>query len=468
MSFDLKPYPEYRDSGLPWLGKIPAHWQIVRNGRLFSQRNETGYPDLPILEVSLKTGVRIRDFTDSNRKQVMANRGGYKKAAKGDIAYNMMRMWQGAVGVAPVDGLVSPAYVVAKPFPEIDSKYYAYLFRTTTYMNEVNKYSHGIVTDRNRLYWDEFKQMPSVFPTLSEQTEIANFLDYSARQVRAFIRTKQRVIEHLKEQKQAVIQRAVTRGIEPNVRLSPSGISWIGDIPVGWELRRLKYLVTNVNDQTGDRDVTEAYIRLEDVESWTGRIRLPEGPVEFESQVKRFKAGDILFGKLRPYLAKITRPHFNGVCVGEFLVLRQHAFEISPDFLEVKLRSPQIIDLVNSSTFGAKMPRAEWSFIGNLYICFPPIPLEHQKILRKIEEDTRQLQNAIDGASKQIEVLREYRARLIAEILTGKLDVRKSQLPALEETMAEGVLSGEPGISGDYIEEKVEPELVEETVDADE
>lgn len=164
MTGGLKPYPEYRESGLPWLGRIPAHWDVRRNGRLFSQRNETGFADLPILEVSLKTGMRVRNFGDGKRKQIMTDHAKYKRAVRADIAYNMMRLWQGAVGVAPVDGLVSPAYVVANPHLGVDSRYYAYLFRISAYMEEVNKYSHGIVTDRNRLYWDEFKQMPSVFP----------------------------------------------------------------------------------------------------------------------------------------------------------------------------------------------------------------------------------------------------------------------------------------------------------------
>ena len=137
----LKSYPSYRNSGLPWLGAIPEHWDVRRNGRLFAERVETGFEDLPILEVSLRTGVRVRDMENGARKQQMADRGKYKRAAKGDVAYNMMRMWQGAVGVAPADGLISPAYVVARPFPEVDPRYYTYLFRTSAYMREVNKFS---------------------------------------------------------------------------------------------------------------------------------------------------------------------------------------------------------------------------------------------------------------------------------------------------------------------------------------
>ena len=145
-----KRYSAYKPSGLEWLEEVPKHWEMVRNGRLFIQRKEIGFPELPILEVSLKTGIRIRDFKNPDRKQAMSDRSMYKRAAKGDIAYNMMRMWQGAVGLTPVDGLVSPAYVVAKPMAGTEPRYYDALFRTRKYMAEVDKFSRGIVKDRNR------------------------------------------------------------------------------------------------------------------------------------------------------------------------------------------------------------------------------------------------------------------------------------------------------------------------------
>ncbi|MFO0429530.1 MAG: restriction endonuclease subunit S, partial [Planctomyces sp.] len=123
-------------------------WRTVRNGSLFLQRNETNFPLLPILEVSLRTGVRIRNFETSNRKQVMSDFSKYKRAVSGDLAYNMMRMWQGAVGVAPVDGLVSPAYVVARPFPTTNAQYYRTQFRMDLYLGEIDGVSRGIVKDR--------------------------------------------------------------------------------------------------------------------------------------------------------------------------------------------------------------------------------------------------------------------------------------------------------------------------------
>jgi type I restriction enzyme, S subunit len=259
---DLKPYPEYKKSDLPWLSKIPVHWRVVRNGSLFAQRNQTAFAHLPILEVSLKTGIRVRDFENSLRKQVMSDLEKYKRAAKGDLAYNMMRMWQGAVGVAPVDGLVSPAYVVARPFTEVAARYYSYLFRTDLYMSEVDAYSRGIVKDRNRLYWDQFKQMVSPAPRLDEQITIVRFLDHANRRIERYIRAKKKLIALLNEQKQAVIHRAVTRGLDPNVRLKPSGISWLGDIPEHWEVRPLKSLLDKMDYGTSENLGSDGKIRV--------------------------------------------------------------------------------------------------------------------------------------------------------------------------------------------------------------
>jgi type I restriction enzyme, S subunit len=198
VSAKLRPYPEYRDSGVDWLGRVPAHWDVVRNGRLFAQRNETGFPDLPILEVSLRTGVRVRDM-ESGRKQQMADRSKYKRAAHGDIAYNIMRMWQGAVGVAPCDGLISPAYVVARPLEGVNSRFYTYLFRTKAYMREVDFASHGIVPDRNRLYWQYFKPLLSPAPPHNEQRRIADFLDAYTAQAQRLVAAKRRTIAVLVE-----------------------------------------------------------------------------------------------------------------------------------------------------------------------------------------------------------------------------------------------------------------------------
>lgn len=204
----LAPYPNYAPSGLPWAPQIPEGWQVQRNGRLFSHRVETGYPDLPILEVSLRTGVRVRDMVNGKRKQVMSAKENYKRAAKGDIAYNMMRMWQGAVGPAPTDGLVSPAYVVVRPHAGVNTAYFSYLFRTAAYMQEVNKFSRGIVADRNRLYWESFKQMPSLVPGIAEQSQIAAYLRAQDVHVARLITAKNSSIGFLSETRAVIADEA--------------------------------------------------------------------------------------------------------------------------------------------------------------------------------------------------------------------------------------------------------------------
>ena len=199
-----------KPSGVEWLGEVPEHWEVRRNGRLFAQRNETGFAGLPILEVSLKTGVRVRDMETGSRKQVMSDHDKYKKAAAGDVAYNMMRMWQGAVGIAPVDGLVSPAYVVARPLGDIDVGYYENLFRTVAYMREVNNCSRGIVQDRNRLYWEDFKQISSPFPPLAEQKQIADTIVECSRGINATIGDTNETISLLREYRTRLIADVVT------------------------------------------------------------------------------------------------------------------------------------------------------------------------------------------------------------------------------------------------------------------
>ena len=205
-----EPYSSYKSSGVDWLNNIPVHWEMARNGRLFVQRNEIGFPKLPILEVSLKTGVRVRDFENSDRKQAMSDRSNYKRSIKGDIAYNMMRMWQGAVGVTPVDGLVSPAYVVAKALAGNEPRYFVYLYRTSAYMVEVDKYSRGIVKDRNRLYWEDFKQMPSPCPPAEEQVLIADAIDHNSVVIGEGIQHARRQIDLVREYRTRLIAEVVT------------------------------------------------------------------------------------------------------------------------------------------------------------------------------------------------------------------------------------------------------------------
>ena len=212
-----------------------------------------------------------------------------------------------------------------------------------------------------------------------------------------------------------------TLNLKPYPSYKDSGIPGAGSIPPNWEAERLKSHVENVVAATRQREPEETYIALEHVESWTGKIRDAGGDVNFESQVKKFQERDVLFGKLRPYLAKVTAPNRNGVCAGEFLVLRPLDHHLSTKFLERFLRSKPIIDAVNASTFGAKMPRADWSFIGNMEMPVPP-PNEQAAIVRFLDHADEQIRRYIDSKERLITLLEEERQALVHQAVTRGLD----------------------------------------------
>jgi len=329
------------------------------------------------------------------------------------------------------------------------------LFRTAAYMREVNKFSRGIVADRNRLYWDEFKQMPSLLPPRAEQDQIVAYLRAQDAHIALFIRTKRELIALLNEQKLQIIDRAVTRGLDTSTKLKPSSIGWLSEAPHTWEERRLKFLAQNVTRQVSTKSADEIYLALEHVESWSGMASPLDGEVEFASMVKRFAPNDVLFGKLRPYLAKVTCATQAGVCVGEFLVLRARTEEIAPRYLAQLLRSKRVIDLINSSTDGAKMPRANWSFIGNIRLAIPTVA-EQEDILIQIEVETKILDEAMQRASNEIKLIREYRDRLVANVVTGQIDVR-SWVPGPDDEVGDGALTAladddEPNTDGELVD----------------
>jgi type I restriction enzyme S subunit len=203
-----------KESGIYWLGRIPSHWKLEPNGRLFRETDERGLRDLPVLSVSLSTGVEERDFSEDRIQPKMSDFADYKVARRGDVVFNKMRMWQGAVGVAPVDGFVSPDYTVLRPGPESNPWFFTTLYRTAGYTCEVNRFSHGIALDRNRIYWDAFKNILSPVPPRPEQDAIAAEVRRLKNEVGKRVGVLERGTALLREYRQALISAAVTGKIE--------------------------------------------------------------------------------------------------------------------------------------------------------------------------------------------------------------------------------------------------------------
>jgi type I restriction enzyme S subunit len=224
-----------RDSCVPWLGEIPAHWETCRVAWLFRERDERGEPDLPLLQVSINAGVVLREFSEERIESTAADFNTYKVARRGDIVFNKMRMWQGAVGVAPEDGLVSPDYVIAAPTGSLLSEYAGLLFRTSTFSAECARRSHGIVWDRLRLYWEGFRDIEVPVPSPQEQEGIVAHIASETAKLDALSAVTDHTIALLKESRAAVIAAAVTGGMDFSNTVCGNGIQQAKGIMREWD-----------------------------------------------------------------------------------------------------------------------------------------------------------------------------------------------------------------------------------------
>lgn len=407
---NLQPYKKYKAIVYDYATEMPEGWQLLPNIAIFQERIERGHINEELLSVTIKKGVIRQTDVDIKKDSSNEDKSKYKLIKVGDIAYNKMRMWQGALGYSNYQGISSPAYVILKPKMKINARYFHYMFRTSFYTNYSKRFSYGIVDDQLSLRYTDFKRMYSILPPLEVQNSIVGYLDKKNNEIDKFIRNKERLIELLEEERKEMIDKIITTFDNVQTNKKP-----------------LKYLVRLISDLAKKLSDEETYLALENIESWTGKIDLNIGDSEFESTVKKFKSTDVLFSKLRPYLAKVVIPDFNGVCVSEILVLRPSKL-IDKEFLFYKLISRRIIDFIDSSTFGSKMPRASYDFIGKIEIEYP-IDLDIQKkFVAEIKEKEIAIENLKKKFKKEIVSIKEYREALITDLITGKRSIPQLQM----------------------------------------
>ncbi|MCX4028616.1 restriction endonuclease subunit S [Endozoicomonas sp. SM1973] len=213
----LDPNVPMKDSGVDWIGKIPEHWEVRTNRFLFKERNESGKEGLPLLSVSIHTGVSSEELSEENNirgRVKIEDKSKYNFVRRGDIVFNMMRAWQGAIGAVTVEGMVSPAYIIAEPTNQIDSTYFEYMYRSPGFIHQMDKFSKGITDFRKRLYWDEFKQLYTICPPIKEQIAITCFIRDKSNKIDVLIELQNKQIQKLKEYKTTLINSAVTGKIK--------------------------------------------------------------------------------------------------------------------------------------------------------------------------------------------------------------------------------------------------------------
>jgi type I restriction enzyme, S subunit len=429
----LKPYPAYKDSGLPWLGKVPTHWIAAPNRATFNEVKDRGVPDETMLSVTIAQGViRQADLLANSSKKDSSNqdKSKYKLVRPGDLAYNKMRAWQGACGVSDHRGIVSPAYIVVRPRQAQNSRYFHYLFRTPAFAKEAERWSYGISSDQWSLRPEEFKQMYSCLPPMAEQSSIVRFLDHADRRIRRYINAKRRLIALLNEQKQAIIHRAVTRGLDPNVRLKPSGVEWLGDVPEHWQVFPLKRAFVSMEYGISESSVDTGSIRLLTMGNIQfGRVIVPSaGGVPSVDPSLLLRTGDLLFNRTNSpeLVGKVGL--FAGadspVTFASYLVrLRPHP-QHEPEYLNLVLNDSSVLSVARREAIPSlHQSNLNPTRYGRLQIALPPL-YEQQAILQVQLANNSGLEKAIAAAQQELSLLLEYRTRLIADVVTGKLDVR--------------------------------------------
>ena len=440
----LHPYPAYKPSGVPWLGDVPGRWD-VRRFKFFYQevdeRSSTGAEEL--MSVSHKTGVTPRK---RNVTMFLAESNvGYKVCQPGDIVINTMWAYMAALGVAWQKGLVSPSYGVYRPLSHssLNPEYIDHLLRTEEYRTAYLARSTGITGSRLRLYPEQFLGIPLLCPPLVEQEAIVRYLDHADRRIHSYVSGKRRLIALLEEEKQAVINRAVTRGLDPNARLKPSGVEWLGDVPEHWEVRRLRTVaemrVSNVDKHTVDGELPVRLCNYVDVyknDRITQAIPFMSATAS-EDEIQRFRLerDDVLITKDSETWDDIGIPALvtesaRDLISGYHLAMLRPSNGVFGAYLFRALQSKSVAHQFHVKANGVTRYGLTHLGIQSIWIPLPPF-VEQAAIVEYLDRATASIDNAIARAGRQIELLEEYRTRLIADVVTGKLDVRAAaaQLP---------------------------------------
>lgn len=297
----------------------------------------------------------------------------------------------------------------------IDSKFLFYSLQSSDFLSEFSLHLTGMI---GGVKIGEIKNLYISYPDdLGEQHKIACFLDRKIGQIDNLISNQEKQIEKLKEYRQAIITKAVTKGLDPNVPMKDSGVEWIGKIPCNWEILRLKYCfsVRNEKYENGNYD----YVALENVESFSGKYIATESNAFYSlAETIRANRNDVIFGKLRPYLSKALLIAKDCYVSSEFAVLYGLGGNRT-SFLKYLLISSKFIDVINSSTYGTKMPRANIDFIRNLEIAIPDVKTQ-KEIVNYLDETCSKIDRLIDVKVKKIAQLSNYKKSLIYEYVTGK------------------------------------------------
>ncbi|WP_184808051.1 restriction endonuclease subunit S [Epilithonimonas hominis] len=425
----MQQYEKYKDSGVDWIGEIPEGWNILKLKFLFKDVSIKNRPDLDLLSVTQDQGVVPRSMVENRMVMPNGNLESFKVISKGDFAISL-RSFEGGLEYSEYEGLISPAYTVLKSQKEIIDNYFKFLFKSKAFISELQLSIVGIREGKNISY-EELKYSYTPIPTLEEQQTIANFLDDKTAKIDQTIAIKQKEIELLKERRQILIQKAVTKGLDDTVTLKDSGVDWIGEIPEHWDCIKLKFLgnaIIGLTYSPNDLcDSTEGKLVLRSSNLLEGRFVYGEKENAYVKtkipEKLMIRENDILIcsrNGSRDLIGKcaIAKSEDVGNSFGAFTTVfrskyNQYLFCILNSNIFKNLSGSFLTSTINQLT------------IGNLYSIQVPIPPEKEmnQIRIYVTSIESKISKAILLKQQEIEKLKEYKTVLIDNVVTGKVKV---------------------------------------------
>lgn len=439
----LKNYDSYKNSRVEWFGEIPKHWELSRLGKILQPISVNNRIDLPLLSITRDKGVILRGANDEdeNHNFIPDDLTNYKQLLKGQFGMNKMKAWQGSYGISKFNGIVSPAYFIFNVVPKLSPAFFHIAIRSRLYVSFFGSASDGVRIGQWDLSKERMKQIPFLIPPIEEQTIITNFLVDKTAKIDQAIALKQKQIELLKERRQILIQRAVTKGLDPNVKMKDSGVEWIGEMPVGWQVINFRYLIGILTDFTANGSFGDLarFVQYLDTPSYSRLIRLTDLRQNLNNQ-----QGVYVNEKSHSYLKK------SELFGGELLMSNVGAYAglawlmpkvdspatLGPNMFLIKLKDSLIqteylCELLNSDSFwkvlktialSSAQPKLNKENIRSLKIVLPPID-EQKQIIDYLKDVGIKFKTAISLKEQEIEKLMEYKISLVDSAVTGKVKV---------------------------------------------
>ena len=417
----MKRYPKYKDSGIQWLGQIPEHWDTKKIAELFTERREkVSDKEYPALSVS-KAGV-----TPQLESAVKTDNGdNRKKVCEGDFVVNSRSDRKGSCGISPYTGSVSLINIVLQPRKSVNRSYMHYLLRSYNYIEEFYRIGRGIVADLWTTRYSEAKNIFLPFPPLPEQEKIVEYIDSKTSKIDAYVAERERELKILSELKQSQIAEVVTRGLNPDAPLKDSSVPWIGMVPAHWDVKRfgaicqLKSICNCENEELLSVYLDRGVIRFSEDDS---KRTNPTSKDLTNYQLVEY--GDFVLNNQQAWRGSVGVSKYRGIVSPAYFIFKLSA-NLDTDFANYLFRSKNYVAYYHicSKGVGSIQRNLEWGKLKQKMVFIPPIG-EQKAIVEYINTKCNHIDTMIANLEFEIAYLKEYKQRLIADAVTGTINVQ--------------------------------------------